>query len=61
MANMPLEKDHVRMVVRNLHGRLLQKMIVLSLFNFKDLHEIRVQIEDAIKQGIIVEGITISV
>ncbi|XP_028063804.1 uncharacterized protein LOC114267023 [Camellia sinensis] len=31
-------------------------MIVFPLFNFKDLHEIGVQIDDAIKQGIIVEG-----
>lgn len=56
MTNRPLEKDQVYMVVRNLHGWLLQNMIVLSLFNFKDLHEIGVQIENAIRHGIIIEG-----
>ncbi|KAL7254006.1 hypothetical protein ACSBR1_008373 [Camellia fascicularis] len=50
MANRPPEKEQVRIVVRNLHKRLLQKMIVLPLFNFKDLHEIGVQIEDAIRK-----------
>lgn len=54
MTNRPLEKDQVRMVVRNLHGKMLQKMIVLPLFNFKDLYEVGVRIDDAIKQGIIV-------
>ncbi|XP_028121535.1 uncharacterized protein LOC114318775 [Camellia sinensis] len=56
MANRPPEKEQVRIIVRNLHERLLQKIIVLPLFNFKDLHEIRIQIEDSIRQGIIVEG-----
>ncbi|GMQ11233.1 hypothetical protein CsSME_00053943 [Camellia sinensis var. sinensis] len=55
MTNRPLEKDQIRMIVRNLHGKMLQKMIVLPLFTFNDLHEIGVQIEDAIKQGIIVD------
>lgn len=54
MTNRPLEKDQVRMIVRNLHGKMLQKMIVVPLFNFKDLYEVGVRIEDAIKQGIIV-------
>ncbi|CAL5443132.1 unnamed protein product [Camellia sinensis] len=54
MTNRPLEKDQVRMIVRNLHRKMLQKMIVLPLFNFKDLYEAGVQVEDAIKQGIIV-------
>ncbi|GMP28522.1 hypothetical protein CsSME_00004027 [Camellia sinensis var. sinensis] len=53
MTNRPLEKDQIRMIVRNLHGKMLQKMIVLPLFTFNDLKEIGVQIEDAIKQGII--------
>ena len=56
MISQPLEKDQVHMVVKNLYGGLLQKIIALPLFNFKDLHEIGVQIEDAIKQGIIIEG-----
>ena len=55
MTNRPLEKDQIRMIVRNLHGKMLQKMIVLPLFTFNDLNEIGVQIEDAIKQGIILE------
>ncbi|XP_028077313.1 uncharacterized protein LOC114279294 [Camellia sinensis] len=55
MTNRLLEKDQIRMIVRNLHGKMLQKMIVLPLFTFNDLNEIGVQIEDAIKQGIIVE------
>ena len=41
------------MIVRNLQPRLMQKMIVLPLPTFADLHEIGVQIEDAIKQGLI--------
>ena len=43
------------MVVRNLHDKLLQKMIVLPLFTFAELHEIGVQIEDTMKQGLITD------
>ena len=43
------------MIVQNLHGKLLQKMIVLPLFTFPDLHGMGVQIEDAIRQGIFTE------
>ena len=49
MASRPPKKEQVRIIVRNLRERLLQKMVVLPLFNFKDLHEIEVQIEDAIR------------
>ena len=49
MTTRPSKKDQIRMVVRNLHGKLLQKMIVLPLFTFTELHEMRVQIEDAMK------------
>ncbi|KAL7223095.1 hypothetical protein ACSBR1_024720 [Camellia fascicularis] len=55
MTNRPLEKDQTCMIVRNLHEKMLQKMIALPLFIFNDLHEIGVQVEDAIKQGIIVD------
>ena len=41
------------MVVCNLQPKLMQKMIVLPLPTFADLHEIGVQIEDAMKQGLI--------
>ncbi|KAF5932561.1 hypothetical protein HYC85_028732 [Camellia sinensis] len=47
------EKDQIRMVMRNLQPKLLQKMIVLPLPTFADLHEVGVQIEDAMKQGLI--------
>ena len=53
MTTRPLEKDQIRMVVCNLQPKLMQKMIVLPLPTFADLHEIGVQIEDAIKQGLI--------
>ncbi|KAF5934627.1 hypothetical protein HYC85_030798 [Camellia sinensis] len=49
------EKDQVRMVVCNLQGKLLQKMIVLPLFTIIELYEIGVQIEDAMKQGLITD------
>ena len=49
MTIKPFEKDQIRMVVRNLLGRLLQKMIVLLLFTFAELHEIGVLIEEAMK------------
>ena len=48
MTTRPFDKDQIRMIVRNLHGMLLQKMIVLPLFAFLDLHGMGVQIEDAI-------------
>ncbi|KAF5932554.1 hypothetical protein HYC85_028725 [Camellia sinensis] len=51
----PSDKDQIRMIVRNLHGKFLQRMIVLPLFTFPDLHEMGVQIEDAIRQGIFAE------
>ena len=41
------------MIVRNLQPKLMQKMIVLPFPTFSDLHEMGVQIEDAIKQGLI--------
>ena len=41
------------MVVRNLQPKLMQKMIVLPFPTFLDLHEMGVQIEDAMKQGLI--------
>lgn len=49
MTNRPLEKDQIRMVIRNLYGKILQKMIVLPLSTFKELHDMEVQTEDAIK------------
>ncbi|KAF5933076.1 hypothetical protein HYC85_029247 [Camellia sinensis] len=55
MTTRPSDKDQIRMIVRNLHGKLLQKMVVLPLFTFPALHEMGVQIEDAIRQGIFVE------
>ncbi|XP_028124411.1 uncharacterized protein LOC114321446 [Camellia sinensis] len=55
MTNRPPEKDQIHMVARNLHGKMFSKMIVLPLFTFKELHEMGVQIEDAIKQGIIID------
>ncbi|XP_028052583.1 uncharacterized protein LOC114257067 [Camellia sinensis] len=53
MTTRPSEKDQIRMVVHNLQGKLLQKMIVLPLFTFTELYEIGAQIEDAMKQGLI--------
>ena len=41
------------MIVRNLQLKLMQKMIVLPFPTFSDLHEMGVQIEDALKQGLI--------
>ncbi|KAL7211903.1 hypothetical protein ACSBR2_014709 [Camellia fascicularis] len=53
MTTRPAEKDQIRMVVRNLQPKLLQKMIVLPLPTFADLYEVGVQIEDTMKQGLI--------
>lgn len=53
MTTRPAKKDQIRMVVHNLQPKLMQKMIVLPLLTFADLHEIGVQIEDAMKQGLI--------
>ncbi|KAF5933883.1 hypothetical protein HYC85_030054 [Camellia sinensis] len=53
MTIKPVDKDQIGMVVRNLQPKLMQKMIVLPLPTFADLHEIGVQIEDAMKQGLI--------
>jgi len=53
MATRPSDKDQIRMVVRNLQPKLMQKMIVLPFPTFSDLHEIGVQIKDAMKQGLI--------
>ncbi|KAL7175885.1 hypothetical protein ACSBR2_029458 [Camellia fascicularis] len=53
MTTRPIDKDQIWMIVRNLQPRLIQKMIVLPLPTFADLHEIGVQIEDAMKQGLI--------
>ncbi|KAL7250810.1 hypothetical protein ACSBR1_012758 [Camellia fascicularis] len=52
---MPSKKNQIQILVRNLHGKMLQKIIVLSLFTFKELHEMEVQIKDAMKQGIILD------
>ena len=41
------------MIVRNLQPKLMQKMIMLPFPTFSDLHEMGVQIEDALKQGLI--------
>ncbi|KAF5933448.1 hypothetical protein HYC85_029619 [Camellia sinensis] len=49
----PTDKDQIRMIVRNLQPKLMQKMIVLPFPTFSDLHEMGVQIEDALKQGLI--------
>ncbi|KAF5934572.1 hypothetical protein HYC85_030743 [Camellia sinensis] len=53
MTLRPTDKDQIRMIVRNLQPKLMQKMIVLSFPTFSDLHEVGVQIEDAMKQGLI--------
>ncbi|KAL7183277.1 hypothetical protein ACSBR1_041875 [Camellia fascicularis] len=53
MTISPTDKDQIRMVVRNLQSKLMQKMIVLPFPTFSDLHEMGVQIEDAMKQGLI--------
>ena len=47
------DKGQIRMIVHNLQPNLLQKMIVLPFPTFSDLHEMGVQIEDAMKQGLI--------
>ncbi|KAL7234813.1 hypothetical protein ACSBR1_018301 [Camellia fascicularis] len=49
MTVRPTDKDQIRMVVRNLQPKLMQKMIVLPFPTFSDLHEMGVQIEDAMK------------
>ena len=49
MTIRPVNKDQIRMVVRNLQPKLMQKMIILHLPTFADLHKIGVQIEDAMK------------
>ena len=49
MTIRPIDKDQIRMVMRNLQPKLMQKMIVLPLPTFADLHEIGVQIKDAMK------------
>ena len=53
MTLRPTDKDQIRMIVRNLQPKLMQKMIVLPLPTSSDLHEMGVQIEDAMKQGLI--------
>ncbi|KAL7216293.1 hypothetical protein ACSBR1_028273 [Camellia fascicularis] len=53
MTIRPTDKDQIRVVMRNLQPKLMQKMIVLPFPTFSDLHEIGVQIEDALKQGLI--------
>ena len=53
MTMRPTDKDQIRMIVRNLQPKLMQKMIVLPFPTFSDLHEMGVQIEDAMKQGLI--------
>ncbi|KAF5933294.1 hypothetical protein HYC85_029465 [Camellia sinensis] len=53
MTIRPVDKYQIGMIVCNLQPKLVQKMIVLPLSTFADLHEIGVQIEDAMKQGLI--------
>jgi len=53
MTLRPTNKDQIRMIVRNLQPKLMQKMIVLPFPTFSDLHEMGVQIEDVMKQGLI--------
>ncbi|KAF5932547.1 hypothetical protein HYC85_028718 [Camellia sinensis] len=52
MTLRPTDKDQIRMIVRNLQPKLMQKMIVIPFPTFADLHEMGVQIEDAMKQGL---------
>ncbi|GMQ05633.1 hypothetical protein CsSME_00050586 [Camellia sinensis var. sinensis] len=52
MTIRPTDKDQIRMIVRNLQPKLMQKMIVIPFPTFSDLHEMGVQIEDAMKQGL---------
>ena len=42
MAARPSDKDQIRMAVRNLQPKLMQKMIVLPFPTFSDLHEMGV-------------------
>ncbi|KAF5934287.1 hypothetical protein HYC85_030458 [Camellia sinensis] len=49
----PSKRDQVQMMVRNLEHDMLQKLIVASLFTFKSLHELGVQVENAFNGGII--------
>ncbi|KAF5933059.1 hypothetical protein HYC85_029230 [Camellia sinensis] len=51
MTLRPTDKDQIRMIVRNLQPKLMQKMIVVPFPTFADLHEMGVQIEDALRQG----------
>ncbi|KAF5933372.1 hypothetical protein HYC85_029543 [Camellia sinensis] len=53
MTLRPTDKDQIRMIVRNLQPKLMQRMIVIPFPTFSDLHEMGVQIEDAMKQGLI--------
>ena len=53
MTLRPTDKDQIRMIVRNLQPKLMQKKIVLPFPTFSNLHEMGVQIEDALKQGLI--------
>ncbi|KAF5932853.1 hypothetical protein HYC85_029024 [Camellia sinensis] len=53
MTIRPTDKDQIRMIVRNLQPKLMQKMIVIPFPTFSDLHEMGVQIEDAMKQGLL--------
>ena len=53
MTIRPVDKDQIWMVVHNLQPMLMQKMIVLPLPSFVDLHVIGVEIENAMKQGLI--------
>ena len=53
MTLRPTDKDQIRMIVRNLQPKLMQKMIVIPFPTFADLHEMGVQIEDALKLGLI--------
>ena len=49
MTLRPTDKDQIRMIVRNLHPKLKQRMIVIPFLTLADLHEMVVQIEDAMK------------
>lgn len=52
MTLRPTDKDQIRMIVRNLQPKLMQRMIVIPFPTFSDLHDMGVQIEDAMRQGL---------
>ena len=52
MTLRPTDKDQIRMIVRNLQPKLMQRMIVIPFPTISDLHDMGVQIEDAMRQGL---------